>query len=252
MTFPSTRCTTLIPSLLLAVAALTATSGCDERNPATPADPGKRLTTTPLTDVDSVQVYLSKLWERSNHTEWDTISAMINAATGGTVEGVPASWPAGYEFRLEIPAGAITRRGMQHVEYEPLKKRDPEPVLGSLEISILVPRNNGQDHPPVYHLLPHGLVFYHKVAVTFCYPPWHLANEYYAKFFFWEASEYPPSYQYSDLEVVYPEEGGELRTNIRFDTWHFSRWGMDNGSGGEEDLLPGRPNAPPFPLGGWP
>lgn len=247
-------------TLLIAALLTAAVCGCgmrDANDPTSPADSVKRITATPSSGQhDLVQAYLAKLWIRSNHTEWDIISGTINPLVGGTIEGVPASWPEGYVFKLDIPAGAITLQSYEHVDPDPVKRLDPSKRLdpippGQVELSILVPKDNGDDLPPVYHLLPHGLVFFEEVEVTFCYPPWYVGAEYYAKFYFWEEGD-PPRYLYSDLELVYPAESRDLHTDIRFGTWHFSRWGMDNGSGGEEDLLPGRSTAPPFPLHGWP
>ena len=49
-------------------------------------------------DTDS----LAAAWAASNHNDWDLISGTINPATGGSIVGVPDSWPAGYSFSISV------------------------------------------------------------------------------------------------------------------------------------------------------
>ncbi|MBM4130060.1 hypothetical protein FJ250_03395 [bacterium] len=193
------------------------------------------------------QKLLARLWARSDHDDWDVISGWIDPATGGVVSGVPDSWPDAFEFAISIPPGAIEPRGLG-VREPPV---DPDPLM---EIAILVPRYDPdlppkQQHVAVYQMLPHGLQFNTPATVTFCYPPWRNPCESYAKFYFWRENEDGDwVYYLSDFEILVPTPGGDPRVGLQFTTTHFSRWGMQNGAGGEGIVDPDSLDVPPPPL----
>ncbi len=221
-----------------------------EPGQGTGSDGEKRNVYMPESSQDRIQAYLAMMWELSNHDQWDVISGTINPLVGGTISGVPASWPAGYEFSLVIPPNSISER--HEVPVDPLNRdnKDITPIQTPITISIHVPLNNDENLPPVYKLEPHGLIFTQPVQVTLCFPPWRTPKPQYAKYYFWQESEQPPLYMYSDLEWVYPA-GEDERLAIEFETYHFSRWGLENGNGGEEDLIFDDSYPPYFPLPGW-
>lgn len=225
------------------LAALSLVLACQTEDVSAPGDPApadKRQINMVSDDSGRVQEYLSRLWRLSNHEQWEVISGEIFPAEGGIIAGTPASWPDEYRFSVEVPPGAINEASFGNVG-------DGPPADAPLTITILVPRNTGSYLPPVFHLLPDGIVFAEPVTVTFCYPPWLHASGYYAKFCFWEVPGSPPTYEYSDLERVHPA-GPDLRLGVEFQTTHFTRWGMDNGAGGEEDINGG---FLPMPLVHW-
>ncbi len=222
--------------------------GCDDNT----LDPVQ--TQIPASDVgekDSVQDYLADLWEASNHGDWDVISGMINPITGGVVSGVPDSWPAGFVFSVDIPPKAIPGYPEVEVEPEPIEGKNymqgfhdswnerlpVGPIVSPVLISIYIPRYyddvpGNYDYPAVYLLEPHSLEFTKPVEVTFCFPPWLPDTPEYYKFHFWREGEEPDwTYYYSDLDTLSPQ-GADPRTELVFETLHFSRWGVENGSGG--------------------
>ncbi len=164
------------------------------------------------------QELLAYFWEGSVHNDWDVISGVIDPAVGGRISGVPASWPRDkeYLFALSFPAGAL-------------------PGTEPLEISILVPRDTfGDPHSAVIRLEPDGLVFNDRVTVQFCYPPWLKAGDNYGKFCLKQAiNPDGPWYSVTDYAKVLPSAEDDA-LGLIFKTTHFSRWGMQNGQGGDE------------------
>jgi len=220
--------------------------GCDDNS----LEPVRTDDPVPDTEKDWVQDYLAALWEASNHGDWDVISGTVNPVTGGVVSGVPASWPAGFVFSVDIPPRALLRRQVEVAEPQPLNKglvngghhggNDyllVDPIITPVQISIHVPRYYpgvplNYDYPAVYRLEPHSLTFSRPVEVTFCFPPWIPDTPSYHKFHFWREGGDPDwTYFYSDHEMLSPQ-GGDPRTELVFETLHFSRWGLENGSGG--------------------
>lgn len=240
--------------ILILLAWITALlSGCNRGGglgwPAAPAVPPAPLPAMiPIGDSPIPQDVLAKLWARSDHDDWDVISAMISPTDGGIVSGVPATWPAGYEFSVKIEPGAIVTDGL---------KTDTRPVDTMIEIRILVPRYYPDDQPnsqhvPVYRLQPHGLQFSVPATVTFCYPPWRPARDSYVKYHFdREDNDGEWLYYVTDYEVLRAPVVGDPRVGLTFATTHFSRWGMQNGAGGDgivdpDSLAPVMP-LPPVP-----
>ncbi len=196
--------------------------------------------------------YLQALWLASDHEDWVVVSGLVHPLTGGVVTGTPETWPEGYVFSVEIPPGALLPSGGVLEETSPFAmdkarsrgesgsvgERPPAtriytPVL----ISIHVPRRypgvpGNYDYPAVYRLEPHELEFSSRVKVTFCYPPWLDDSDNYQKFHFWREGGDPTwTYHHSDYELLEPGDE-DTRTEIVFNTLHFSRWGLENGSGG--------------------
>ena len=198
-----------------------------------PVDSPDKVDPVPIGVVHLSQELLHDRWERSSHTDWDILTCFIEPVGGGRLQGTPASWPTGYVFGAFFPAGFIAS-------------------TDSLEITLKVPRySEGVDYPAVYIIEPHGLVFDLPVTLEFCFPPWLEENEYYEKYYFWDETSSPvaggsnlhleeinpiPRYGISDFEKVTPD-GEDLRLKIQFETLHFSRWGMENGKGGDEALI---------------
>lgn len=222
--------------------------GCEESalDPVQPAETASRIE-----DKDWLQDYLANLWEASNHGDWDVISGTVDPIAGGLVSGVPDSWPAGFVFSVDIPPKALLARpgevaepGIIQGKSAPQGFQNPwndrillEPVITPVQISIYVPRYypgipGNYDYPAVYLLEPHNLEFSKPVEVTFCFPPWLPDTPDYYKFHFWREGTDPVwTYYYSGLETLAPQ-GSDPRTELVFETLHFSRWGMENGSGG--------------------
>ncbi|MBK8167967.1 MAG: hypothetical protein IPK64_18640 [bacterium] len=242
--------TTSLRTTILAAAMPLLLAGCgSDRGGLTDASSNEsavRLPSHVPIDNPFPQDALAKLWIRSEHDDWDAISAAIDPAAGGVVSGVPASWPADYVFSVEIPPGAIDT-GSQKSEVPPV---DPEQWV---DITILVPRYHPDapdhaQHVAVYRLQPHGLQFTLPVTVTFCYPPWRAEHETYLKYHFWrEDDDGAWIYYVSDYAVLPAVRSDNRRLGLQFQTTHFSRWGMQNGAGGDGITGPdGRP-LPPMP-----
>lgn len=231
--------------VLLAVLAFVLVS-CQDHGvippPSDPSedDPVKRFE-VPFNPTDpEMQEYLADLWGASSHGEWDVIEGTINAETGGFIGGTPDSWPEEYSFGCRILAGAIQERSV------PVQPRN-WPLV---DITIHVPRTllkNGE-RPAVYLLEPDGLEFdpLKPAQLTFCYPPWFPARSMYSKFsFYYDAEE--DLYYMEDWEGELegegcsgPKVGGPkipgapkipCRLEIKFSTYHFSRWVLEEGGG---------------------
>jgi len=210
---------------------------------------------------EPIQELLRELWEASNHSDWEVLSGDIYPHLGGTISGVPDSWAAqgypDYEFRVEIPAFALPEIPAEPVPPAPRgapddpegraielagRSRDEALETEPIEISIWIPRyddsfGGGVGYPAVYLLEPHGMQFQQPVTVTLCYPPWLPSSMRYDKFYFWRQWQGGDwTYFFSDLETV--TGGGDPRTEITYQTWHFSRWGMQNGTGGNGKTAP--------------
>ena len=234
-------------NILMCIFLLLLAGGCDQ-NPVAPETDDAALD---LLQKDWLQDYLSDLWAASDHGDWDVISGWINPMTGGVISGVPASWPAGNVFSVRIPRRALPIEVYEPFDDEPVNNKSQKqvifeggdqrlpynPIIQPVLISIYVPRYypaepGNFDYPAVIRLEPHGLEFSKPVTVTFCYPPWLATSPDYYKFHFWREGVDPDwTYYYSDLELLTPP-GPDPRTDLVFDTLHFSRWGMENGSGG--------------------
>jgi len=177
--------------------------------------------------------FLDQLWRASNHDDWDVLTAVIDPVRGTTVRGTPDSWPEEYVFGAHFPAHCL---------------ESTEPFTFTLSVPRFV---EGDLHPPVYLLEPHGLEFLEPVTLQFCYPPWYSEHDSYVKFHFWPHEEGPPNkiggkndhgnpdtipvYYMSDVERLAPT-GENPHVGLIFETNHFSRWGMTNGDGGNQGL----------------
>lgn len=220
--------------ILILTASLAVLAGCRAVDIADPApdtpDGVFDQSVEPSPESRRIQSLLAALWRASDHGDWDVISGYIDPATGGVISGTPASWPEGYVFSVDIAPGSISQEGLL------LDVIDPQPLI---EISILVPRYQEgvppkRQYPAVYELLPHGLQFTEPAVVTFCYPFWCPEYDTYTKFYFFREPDGSGGwvYDYSDLETVAPADPSEPHLDVSFETNHFSRWGMQNGGGG--------------------
>ena len=209
----------LVCSLTLMALVLCACGEHDDlSSPAAFSGLADKTDPEPTDPIPLDQEYLHEMWIGSNHDDWDIITGVINPESGGRIVGVPQSWPADYEFVLFIPGGAID---------------GTEPVEISIHVPSYVP---GDEHVPVYKLEPHGLIFNEPVLVQFCYPPWLNSYPGYRKYCFWrEEGVVEPVYFFSDEEWLTPSPD-DARLGIRFRTLHFSRWGLDNGTGGHDGM----------------
>ncbi len=208
--------------LLLLTATLLFTMSCQEQTTAPTPIEAQRYDASILfqsnltLDDTEVQEFLSYVWSTASHDEWDVISGVVNLSEGGTISGVPDSWPAGYEFSIIIPANCSA-------EYE----SNSEPAPQTLELQIHVPKYiDGTPLAPVYKLYP-DLQFSKPVAVTFCYPPWLEQGSDYIKFCLDVDENNPDYYLFFDLEMLQSSEHG-----ASFYTNHFSIWDFESENGG--------------------
>ncbi|MFC1573309.1 hypothetical protein ACFL6M_06890 [Candidatus Eisenbacteria bacterium] len=163
---------------------------------------------------------LITLWLASMHDQWDEISGTIHHSEGGSILGVPETWPLddSYLFWIEVPPGALPGD------------------TDSTTITIRIPKYQenpapGTERPAVFILEPDGLQFLRPVTVVICYPPWLDAAEYYSKFCMFLVQEDPIVVGFSDLGRV-TSMADNHRFAIPFETMHFSRWALENGKGG--------------------
>ncbi len=188
-------------------------------------------------EVPNLQAILEKYWVRSEHEDYDVISALIDPKAGGIVSGAPASWPDEYIFSVEIAPGSMDLSGVGLLATS--SAEPPVDPIPAVEVQILVPRYHpelpaSRQNVAVYRLRPHGMRFTTPATVTFCYPPWRNADRTYVKFHFWREDEDGLwVYYWSDYETLRPDAEGDPRTGLRFETTHFSRWAMQNGRGGD-------------------
>ena len=216
-------------------------SGCQEERESliiTNPDSGTLVSYRPGQNIwnpgDPIeQQTLSDIWNSANHNQWDIIEVVVNLANGGIVSGTPESWPAGFEFSVEIPEGTVAVG-----EYGKLltpRGKDINPLV--VNIQILVPKAITQLQVPVYKLRP-DLEFNQPVKVTFCYPPWQpvAPNQEYTKYCIHKSYDDPSVYFMTDLGILQsidpqPRATVDPHTNIRFQTFHFSRWVLKKGHG---------------------
>ncbi len=196
----------------------------------------------PMEDPPFFQEELALLWERSNHDEWDILTAVIDPTTTTTVSGTPESWPDGYEFKATFTRGCTS---------------DSEPFVFTLMVPTL--RDNNPN-PAIYKLEPHGMEFGIPVQMEFCQPPWEEEKEAYGLFHLWHTIQpiavnpdngdieqvVDPQriYCISDWQKIFPRDGENLRHGLRFETTHFSRWGLSNGHGVEDFIIDPDPYPP--------
>ncbi len=223
------HCVLAIAMSVISLGLVACNSELGLHGPAAVPNGGDKAKPTQVAAIPYDQETLVYLWDGSNHNDWDIISGVIDPAVGGRITGIPASWPntKDYVFGFFFPPGAI--RGTELVT-----------------ISMRIPRyTEGNPYTPVMHLEPHGMVFNAPVVVQFCYPPWLQSDDSYGRFCLQdEIRGGEPWYFVTDYAKVLPSEDDE-QLGIQFQTTHFSRWGMQNGSGGEEGMIYGGPEDPP-------
>ena len=231
------RSSGLIKSLVLTF-ALVSLAGCNTSNlinaPRENQDAPTKREIIPMESIPFHMEYLENLWTTSDHDDWDVLTVTVDPTRNQQFVGVPDSWPSEYEFKAFFPRGCIN---------------STEPFTFSISIPHYDIRN---PHPAVYLLEPHGMEFELPIEMEFCYPPWLEAKEAYGKFHFWREEVPPPShpdkigepggvdpeiiYRMSDYERVNPNPDN-WRLGLRFETYHFSRWAVSNGSGGDDYLI---------------
>ena len=183
--------------------------------------------------VVSDQTYLSELWALAESAEYDVITGTIDCATGGSFQGVPASWPPEYQdriFGMEFPPGAW----------------DPAVYGSTVTFRILVPRFDTVmpccEAPMFFSLEADGfdhVVFTKPVKLTFSDHPsldsW-CGND---ELFSYEFDPLSGAYFYTDHIVLPGLPQGDTRDpacGIARTTYitHFSKWGRKNSNSGTE------------------
>lgn len=199
--------------MLLIPAMLCVVSCQDESAIDRPAGEEKTLPDIYFFDTP-LQEHLEMLWKYSESITYDTVQGYVVTGIGGTVSGYPQSWGPNYEFRIEVPPGALTGQ------------------YGTLTpITLKIPRNSRPHIHAVYILEPDGLEFQEPVSVTLCYPPWLIHGQglrQYVKYRFFK-HDYGHGYGMSDYEEGYAYSADFGPTEITFETMHFSRWVLEDG-----------------------
>lgn len=203
-----------IPLLALLVASLFFVA-CDRHDggPISPVSSGVSGKST------NDAVYLANLWERSDHGDYDVLTADIDMQRGGKLVGTADTWRASDIFEVIVPASAL--------QVDPL---DPY-----MTFSLHVPRHDPSDpeRPGVFMLEPDGVEFVKPVTVTVHYPSWLVPWGDWRKYCIVrdEGSGQEPVYSYTDYEE-FPRTPGQRK--VTFTTKHFSRWPLGNSKDGPD------------------
>lgn len=173
------------------------------------------------------QEHLESMWMAGENMEYVSIEGEINVIKGGTLSGVPPTWPAGYHFSIVVePNSVVLEKGQ-------------DPVLHFvIEVPSADPVNWTGYMPAVFKLEPDGQQFVERVTVTFCYPQWLNADsKYFHKYCLTQTLPAGPGdvlvYGTTDYER-FSLPPGSCPHVVTFTTNHFSHWVLENGKGGED------------------
>jgi len=216
-------------------------ASCEEHSTA-PLTAREKIPEIPFNPTDpEFQMHLSNIYDGSVHDDWDEITGWVNAVTGGVVEGIPESWielKNDYLFSVVIPGNAIIRESLEYILPDTVPKREWPWV----PITIMVPRLQndpppGTRHSPVVQLWP-DMEFQpgRPAIVTLCQPPWCPATTLYNVYCI-NYDEDDDLYYMTDYNLDVAATGCSKETKIgcplgiTFETFHFSRWALEEGSG---------------------
>ncbi|MFH1842655.1 MAG: hypothetical protein ABIF77_05565 [bacterium] len=216
-------------------------ASCEEHS-TVPLTANEKMPEIPYNPTDpELQEYLATLYDGSLHDDWDEIVGWVNANEGGVVSGIPESWielKNDYLFSVEIPANSIIEESVQIILPDTLPKRDWPWV----PVKIMVPRLQdnpppGTRHSPVFQLWP-DMSFHagRPATVTLCQCPWLPATTLYDVYCI-NYDEEDQIYYMTDYNLDVEATGCSKESKIgcplgiSFETVHFSRWALEEGSG---------------------